>query len=333
MLYDQFGDKASIEEHYPNMKKWISYMEENFMVNHILDNDVFGDWCLPPDDPYTIHSEDPDKITSGALLSTSFFYKCLILMTEFAEMQGMEEDARNYKQLAQKIYTAYNDKFLNRTEGFYSNNSVTSNVLSLAFGLVPSEYAARVFESITLKTENEFRGHISTGLVGGMFVMRELSEHGRIDLAYKLATNLDYPSWGYMIEQGATTIWELWNGNTANPIMNSGNHVMLLGDLIIWFYEYLAGIKPDPLQPAFKHIIMKPFLPEGLHFVKASHLSSYGMITSEWHRTGSQFDWEINIPANTRATVYIPGRSAEDIMESGENPGKAGPIKFLRQEN
>ena len=113
-----------------------------------------------------------------------------------------------------------------------------------------------------------------------------------------------------MVENGATTIWELWNGNTADPTMNSGNHVMLVGDFVIWLYEDLAGIKSDPEQPGFKHIIMKPTPVGDLTFVKATHQSPYGLISSDWHRDGKNFDWRIEIPANTTATVYVPGNQS-----------------------
>lgn len=136
--------------------------------------------------------------------------------------------------------------------------------------------------------------------------MRGLTEYGRKDLAYKIVTNTDYPSWGYMIEKGATTIWELWNGDTAAPDMNSANHVMLLGDLLIWYYENLAGIKNAEESVGFRHIEMKPCFPDGLSYVKASYQSVSGEIASHWSRTGKEFSWEVTIPANCSATVYLP---------------------------
>ena len=120
-----------------------------------------------------------------------------------------------------------------------------------------------------------------------------------------------------MVEQGATTIWELWNGNTADPTMNSGNHVMLIGDLVAWLYEDVAGIAPDDAQPGFKHIIMRPQPVGDLTFVRASHQSPYGLIRSEWQRTGGRFDWQIEIPANSTATVYVPATRQENVEAGG----------------
>ena len=135
-----------------------------------------------------------------------------------------------------------------------------------------------------------------------------------------------------MVGKEATTIWELWNGDTAMPAMNSGNHLMLVGDLVSWFYENLAGIRPDPGQPAFKHIIMRPTPVAGLKYVRASHQSPYGKIMSDWQLDGTQFTWTLVVPANTRATVYVPIRQPETIRESGRPADQAPNVKFLRTE-
>jgi alpha-L-rhamnosidase len=135
-----------------------------------------------------------------------------------------------------------------------------------------------------------------------------------------------------MVQKGATTIWELWNGDTADPTMNSGNHVMLVGDLVIWLYEYLAGIRPDPEQPAFKHIIMKPQPVGDLTFVKATHRSPYGLIASHWQRSGGKFDWQITVPANTTATVYVPANTEESVTEGGKPASQAHCVRFVRME-
>ena len=161
---------------------------------------------------------------------------------------------------------------------------MTGNILSLRLGLVPEGYEGKVFQNIVDKTVGEFDGHVSVGVLGIQHLMRGLTEHGAQDLAYKIATNETYPSWGYMAKKGATTIWELWNGDTGAPNMNSGNHVMLLGDLVIWFYEDLAGIRNDPQSAGFKKIQMEPVFIDGLDYVKASYKSVSGEIKSHWKR-------------------------------------------------
>ncbi len=163
--------------------------------------------------------------------------------------------------------------------------------------------------------------------------MRTLTENGRSDLAFRIATNTTYPGWGYMIENGATTIWELWNGNTAAPDMNSYNHVMMLGDLIIWYYENLAGIKSDPDYPGFKKIIMNPEIIDGLDFVKASYNSVYGLIKSEWKKEGNKFHWDLTIPGNSIAIISIPANNRSDVSESGIKATEAEGIRFLKMQD
>jgi alpha-L-rhamnosidase len=159
--------------------------------------------------------------------------------------------------------------------------------------------------------------------------MRGLTENGRPDLALTIATNRDYPSWGFMIENGATTIWELWNGNAADPEMNSGNHVMLLGDLIVWYYEYLAGIRNEPSNAGFKQIVMKPYIIDGLDYVKASYRSVQGLIKSAWKKEGSRFTWEITIPCNSTAMVCVPAGNVDTVTEDGVKFASAKGVKFV----
>jgi alpha-L-rhamnosidase len=238
--------------------------------------------------------------------------------------------------------TAFNKKYLNPNTGQYDNGTPTSSVLPLAFGLVPDNLHYRVFNYLVNKLTSDWHGHIGTGLVGGKYLMRVLTENGRPDLAYTIVTQTNYPGWGYMVEHDATTVWELWNGDTGDPGMNSGNHVMLIGDLGIWFYENLAGIKPDPEQPGFKHIIMRPTPTSDLTYAKASHLSPYGWVRSEWHRDQNEFEWQIQIPAGTTATIYFPASNANNITEKDRSlmavPGlkllnttEGGPVKARLQ--
>ena len=320
MLYNQYGDLKAIQAHYPYMKKWISHMSK-FLVNDIMPKDTYGDWCVPPEDLKLIHTNDPLKTTSAEFIGTAYFYYELNLMAKFATLLGKENDVLKYSKQAEKMKTAFNSKFFNKQSLTYSNNSHTVNILALAFNLVPKEYEKQIVKNLLVKILGENKKHVGNGIVGGQWLMRTLSNNGHEDIAYVLAAQNTYPSWGYMVKQGATTIWELWNGDHGDPAMNSGNHVMLLGDLIIWFYENLAGIKTDPTIPAFKHIIMKPEVVGDLSFVKASYKSIYGQIKSEWKLTDDNFLWNVNIPANTIATVYVPTSNKENVYE-GKNLAK-----------
>lgn len=278
------------------------------MKDYIIIKDEYGDWCLPPESLELIHSQDPARRTNGEVLATTVFYSILQLMEKFANMNDYPEDAQEYAKLASRINEAYNKKFFDYKTARYDNNTVTANLLSLQLGLVPDGYAEKVFTNVVEKTEGEHQGHVSVGVLGIQHLMRGLTRNGNLELAYKIASNTSYPSWGYMIEKGATTIWELWNGDTADPAMNSRNHVMILGDLLIWFYEDLAGIKNDPSSVAFKKILMEPVFPEKLNHVKASYISPYGKIESHWIRNGDKLEWNISIPANTTATIKLPAK-------------------------
>ena len=341
MLRDQFGDERTVAEHYDSSKKWIEFMN-GFVTNGIIAQDRYGDWCMPPEDPKLIHSKDTNRITHAALLATPFYYNDLLLMEDYATQLGKTNDAAAFKRQAVEMKDAFNKQFLNRDTGQYDNGTPTSSVLPLAFGMVPADMHKKAFDFLVNKLTTDWHGHIGTGLVGGKYLMRVLTENGRADLAYTIVTQTNYPGWGYMVEHDATTVWELWNGDTGDPGMNSGNHVMLIGDLGIWMYENLAGIKPDPEQPGFKHIIMRPTVVGDLQFVKASHLSPYGWISSEWHRDENEFEWQIKIPDGTTATVYLPTSNASNITEHDQpllaapgvklvNTTEGGPVKAILQ--
>ncbi|MFD0990023.1 glycoside hydrolase family 78 protein [Mariniflexile jejuense] len=314
MLYNQFADENVIKNHYPYMKKWMDYMEANYLKNDLMTKDKYGDWCVPPESLEIIRSQDPTRLTDGEVLSSAFYYHLLQIMKKFAHIiNATEADIAHYDDLSERIKTAFNKKYLNTSTFSYANNTVTANVLPLAFGMVPEELKAKVFDNMVHEIEVTKQGHVSTGVVGIQFLMRTLTEHGRGDLAYKLASNKTYPSWGYMVENGATTIWELWNGNTANPEMNSQNHVMLLGDLLVWYYENMAGIKSNPEMPGFKQIIMKPDFNAGLSYVNASYKSSYGLIRSHWKKNKNKLTWYITIPVNTTALVNLPTTNVSKV--------------------
>lgn len=333
MLHRQYADVRSIQKHYPSMKKWMMYMKSKYLKENIMTKDSYGDWCVPPESPELIHSRDSTRKTDPKLIATAYYYYLLKLMQRFAVLSNNKQDISFFDAEAARVRSAFNKNFYNSTEARYSNNTVTANLLPLAFNIVPAADSARLFNNIVNKIVDGNNSHISTGVIGTQWLMRWLTKYGRPDIAYRLASNTTYPSWGYMAENGATTIWELWNGNTADPAMNSQNHVMLLGDLLIWMYENLAGIQSDVAAVGFKKIIMKPSFITGLDSVNASYVSPYGTITSSWKTEGEKISWNISIPANTSAVIYIPATSAADVNEQGKTVMNNKDVKFLRMEN
>jgi alpha-L-rhamnosidase len=332
MLYQQFGDEMAITKHYASMKKWMLYMQHKYMQDYIVTKDKYGDWCVPPESLELIHAKDSSLNTDGTLIATAYYYKLLQLMQKFQNISHADPGSTDWKALSEKVKTAFNKKFFNSQKKQYSNNTITANLLPLYFGIIPDSVKEAVFEKINHKLTIDNHMHSSTGIIGIQWLMRGLTKFQHPDIAYALASSKTYPGWGYMVENGATAIWELWNGNTANAQMNSGNHVMLLGDLLIWFYENVAGIKSDDQAVAFKKIIMKPAIIDGLQFANASYHSMYGNIVSEWKKDANGFNWKITIPANAKAVIYIPATSVKGVTENGKAIEPANEIQFIKME-
>lgn len=328
MLYTQYGNKGIVEQCYPNIKRWIKHIADEYITDGIVYRDKYGDWCVPPEKPELIHSQDPARQTDGALISTAYMIRVVQLMSKFAKMQNLTDDAFAWQQMESTMKDAFNRKFITVKRGtslvpghvlypdsiFYGNNTVTSNLLPLAFGIVPDSCKADIVKNIVANIITLNNAHIPCGVIGVQWLLRALSDNGFADVAYLLATNKTYPSWGYMTEKGATTIWELWNGDTASAKMNSANHVMLLGDLLTWCYQYLGGIRNADGSNAYHHIILKPsFEIEDANDVDVSYISPYGRISSKWHKTLSHLEWDVEIPANTTADVCLPNDKIENV--------------------
>jgi alpha-L-rhamnosidase len=319
-IYTMYGDKRPIEKHYDAMKRWLIGHLGQFVKDGLISKDNYGDWCVPPENPSLIHSRAPKRTTSKEVIATTYYIYNLKLLAKYAKMLGKTGDIAAYEAKADEMTKAFNAKYLKEVDGRIQidNGTQTSCILPLQFGIIPKDKEEKVFATLINNIENVTNKHVGTGLIGGQWLNQTLNRFGRDDISWKFTTNKDYPSWGYMVEKGATTIWELWNGDTANPAMNSGNHVMLIGDLVIWYYENLAGIKADPEKPGFEHIIMKPTLVEGLDFVDAEINTVKGVIKSSWKRT-PRFTWDIEIPVGSTATVYLPDGKVIENVPAGKH--------------
>ncbi|WP_343539867.1 alpha-L-rhamnosidase [Sphingobacterium thalpophilum] len=315
MLYQQTGDFRILEKHYLAMKKWMDYMQSRYSNEAgIITKDSYGDWCFPPASIEAGRGKIADKKYPSALISTAYYYHLLQVMAGFSDVLGKEADQSDFLNRAGALRKSFNSTFYH-VSGFYGNNTLTDNILAMQFGLVEDQHKETLKQRILTIIETENAGHLSTGVIGTQWIMRTLTTMGRADLAYRIATNKTYPSWGYMVENGATTIWELWNGNTAHPKMNSQNHVMMLGDLLVWLYEDLAGIKSE--ANAFQKVRMQPQFLSGATAVNASYIGAFGPIESSWTKHGDVLQWKVSIPANTTAELYLPAKDLLDVFESG----------------
>ncbi len=329
MLYTQFGNIEPVLRNYEAMKKWTLFLRDESMRDGLVTRDKYGDWCVPPEKLNLVHSQDPARKTDGTLIASAYYVKQLEVMAKFARLMNRPEEATTWLELRKEVIEAFNKKFLTVKVGtsprpehilypdsiYYGNNTVTANLLPLAFGMVPEKYEDAVFRNIlsTLLPEPNCVPAISCGVIGVQWLMTELSKRGRADVAFALASADYYPSWGYMVKNGATTIWELWNGDKADPSMNSGNHVMLLGDLVTWMYEHIGGIR-NGKATGFKHIVLDAaFDIPDLSFANVSYETPYGKVESNWKKSLTEWIWEVSVPCNTTATVCLPDGRTEEI--------------------
>ena len=328
MLWRQYGNREVIDKSYPAIKKWVQHIIEEYAKDGIIHCGKYADWCVPPEKLELIHSQDPARKTDVTLISTAYIIRTLQLM----EQWGCEKEL--WRPIREQMTEAFNKQFLTIKRGtsprpghvlypdsiYYGNNTVTANLLPLALGIVPDNCKEDVVKQIVENICVQNKGHVSCGVIGISWLLRGLSDNGFADVAWLLATQRTYPSWGYMTENGATTIWELWNGDKADPKMNSGNHVMLLGDLLTWCYEYLGGIRSvcccatATSTTAYKHFRLAPaFDIQNCEWVNVSYDSPYGKIVSNWKKNLQHVEWDVEVPCNTTATVCLPDGTTKEV--------------------
>ena len=332
MVYRRYGDLRPMESHFDAMLKYLQYTYDNYFdaKTGLIVSDSYGDWCMPVESPEIIHSQAPDRLTDGKYIATVYFRALYQLMVAYAPLLGRQADVQEFPGRIEAFARALNDNFYHPDPRSYSNNTATANLLALAYDLVPEADREAVKAHIRSKIMDEYKGTMATGIIGNQWLWRVLSREGMSDVAWRLITTTDYPSFGYMVSQGATTIWELWNGDTANPSMNSRNHVMQLGDLLVWCYECLAGIRCDAEHVAFKKLHMAPdFRMEACDGVKASYETPYGTVRSQWsRRADGSLEWNITVPANTTAEIVVPAADKKKLTADGQPAAKAG-LKWL----
>jgi alpha-L-rhamnosidase len=312
MLYQHYGDAVTMAEHYDGLKAWVDFLarqSENGIVNY----SYYGDWSPPQ--AFAVKGSAVSQFTPGKLMSTGYLYYGAVLLQRMADILGRPEDATHFRLLAGQTATAFNREYWNETTGGYASNNQASNSFALFLGIVPSDRIPRVVDNL-VKDVEKHGYHLTTGNLCTKYVLEMLTEHGHPDLAYRIATQETYPSWGYMLANGATTLWERWEQLTGGG-MNSGNHPMM-GSVGSWFYKYLAGIRVDPSGAGFRKILIQPSLPAGLDWAEGSYKTLYGEIRSAWKREGKRLRLDVRIPANTSATVTIPVSQQQTLREGGQ---------------
>ncbi len=309
-LYQQYGDVRIIERHWQGMTRWMDHISEanpTGIWNYRRNTD-YGDWL-------NMNDETPKD-----LLATAFYANSAQLMMLMARILGRVQEAEHYKILWENIKDAFVTTFVT-PDGRLTGDTQTGYALALQIDLLPTELRKQAAQHLIANIKRR-SDHLSTGFLGVRYLLPALTEIGATDVAYQLLLNETYPSWGYSILHGATTIWERWDGWTKergfqDPAMNSFNHYSL-GSVGEWLYRYVAGIDLDPDEPdaaGYKHILLRPHPNRRIGWVKTTFASISGTIHFSWSWQDSQFQVEVNIPANTTARLWLPTTDPKTVRE------------------
>lgn len=312
-IHDFYGDTRVLADNYDAMKRWVEYhVRANQKPDGTLDHASYTDWV---DTSWIgVKGFNPPAGASMPFISTAYHYNNCRLVARTARMLGKASDAQAFDAIATKVKDGFNARFFKPAENGYDFGNQFTYVLPLAFGLVPEANRQAVIDNLVKQVMVADKGHTTVGLLGMQWQMQVLTEVGHPEVAYAIATKTDQPSWGYMIAQGATTIWERWDTDTQDGGMNGESQKILSGNFEAWCHQTLGGINYDPEKPGFKHVILRPRPVGDLKWVKASHESMYGTIKSEWTRgENGRFEWTVTVPPNTTATVYVPGGATSDV--------------------
>ena len=340
-VYQNYADTRMLKQHYESAKRWVDFVHNSnpglLWLQNRGDGD-HGDWLNGDsfglkDYPKGISAVPKD------VFGTAFFAYSTEIVAKMAKVLGRKEDAEKYDKLHEGIKASFNKAYVD-ADGRIRGNTQAGYALALRFNLLDEPMRAKAMEHLVEAIKN-YKGHPSTGIQTTHRMMLELSRNGRHDEAWRMINLRTVPSWGYMVDQGATTIWERWDGYVEgvgpwggfqHPDMNSFNH-WALGSVGEWIWRNLAGINPDENSPGYKHFFIRPRPSAGLSWVRASYDSIHGPIVSEWEQADGQFRLHVEIPANTTATVYVPAKNVESVSEGGGAAAKAEGIKFLRMED
>jgi alpha-L-rhamnosidase len=329
-IYLTYGDTRVLEQQYSSMARWLDFERTRAGDDLIWDGDPhFGDWLAFA----TTRADYPGATTGKDLIATAFFAHSTDLMERIAAVLGKKDDAARYRGLLDQIKRAFVREFVTAS-GRIGENTQTAYVLALEFDLLPE--SLRATAAGRLAREVRERGHLTTGFLGTPYLCHVLSRYGYLKEAYLLLNRREYPSWLYPVTQGATTIWERWDGQKPDgsfqdTSMNSFNHYAYgaIGD---WMYRVMAGIEIEPAAPGYKHVLIRPQPGDSLTSVSVAHDTMYGPVRTAWTVEPGRFELVVAVPPNARATVWLPLARLEGVTESGEALTIGRGIAAVRQD-
>lgn len=292
--YLYYGDTEDFRRHYDSMKRYVDYLTSRRGADGTI-NVGLNDWA-----PWKTKTEAP-------ITDTAYYFVDTRVVALAAELLGRTDEARQYAEQADAIRAAFAKRFYHADTGSYDNGSQTALSCALYQGLVAPENKERVLDNL-IDEVRKTGWHIDTGILGAKYLMNALTQNGRTDVAYRIATQTTQPGWGWWIEQGATTLWEQWNG------ADSRYHIMF-GDIDAWFYKALAGIRPDLSAPGFKHFFVTPHVVGDLRYARAEYNSVRGEIISDWKVAGGEFRLKVRVPVGSTATVSLPISDPSQVRE------------------
>ncbi|MCB0283173.1 MAG: glycoside hydrolase family 78 protein [Calditrichaeota bacterium] len=331
VVYLNYGDKRVLENQYASMKAWVNYMRNKAGEDYLWTGDWhYGDWLSFNN----TGSDYPGAYTETDLIASAYFAYSSTILSKTAAILGNNEDAAEFKNLSEKIKSAFQEEFLT-PNGRLVSHTQTAYTLALSFGLLPD--AMKIKAGAYLNENVQRFNHITTGFLGTPLICQILTDYGYLDTAFMLLNRKEYPSWLYPVTKGATTIWERWDGMRPDSSfqdvgMNSFNHYAY-GAIGKWLYSTVAGIDIDENKPGYKNIIFNPHPGGGLTFAKAEINTMYGTALSEWHLEKNTFSYKIVVPANTTAQVYLPASDHQKVLINGKSAEQNDSIKLITEGN
>ena len=318
-MYQNYADKRLVAEHFESARRWVDFVRgqnPNLLWQNSRGGD-YGDWLGP--------------LVPKELLATAFWAHSTEIVAKMASVLGLKEEEAYYRKMFEEIKAAFNKAYVS-DDGRIEGDSQGGYALALRFNLLPESVrplvAAKMVDAVAHR-----KGQLRAGFQTAHRVMLELTRNGYNDEAYRLINRKTFPSWGYMIEMGATTIWERWDGYVEgrefqHTNMNSFNHAAF-GSVGEWVWRTIAGINPDEAQPGYKHFVIHPRPAESVTWAKAEYDSIRGRIASDWRAENGQMTLKVTIPPNTTATVHVPASDVSTVRESEVPARLAAGVSFV----